>query len=381
MYMFAIHRTPSVRDKLVTLSQGSQYDLACACCTKDDEHRRRSVENQWIYPVALPDGRKTFLFKTLVSNECVNNCRYCPLRATGNVARCTLTPEETVAVFETYHRAGVVSGLFLTSGVTGSPEAAMERLNRTARLLRQRQFKGYLHLKIIPGASAAAIEEAVRLASAVSLNIEVPDARHCRTLSANKDYLRDIVRPIELISRLTAPGTGRHRVSHTTQFVVGAATETDQELVASSWDLYKRLKLDRIYFSAYQRGAGAPDLPGEHSAYSNADLLMREHRLYQTDWLIRKYGFAAGEIPFDPNGNLSLTADPKLVWARQHPEKFPVNINRADKFELLRVPGLGPVTVGRILSLRSGGGRVRSLDQLGRAGKRLTAAQAFVRFD
>jgi predicted DNA-binding helix-hairpin-helix protein len=379
--MIAIIQKPSARDKLTILSQGSQYDLACACGTKDDEHRRRSATDQWIYPVALPDGRKTFLFKTLVSNECVNNCRYCPLRATSDPRRCTMDPEETAAMFFDLQRAGLVSGLFLTSGVKDTPDRTMEHLNRTARLLRQRQFRGYLHLKIIPGASDAAIEEAVRLASAVSLNIEAPNAAHCQTLSASKNYQHDIMRPIELISRLTAPGTCNYRKSHTTQFVVGAAQETDRELVASSWDLYKRLKLDRIYFSAYQRGAGTPDLPGEHSACSNADLLMREHRLYQTDWLIRKYGFAAGDIPFGPGGNLSLEADPKMVWAQQHPEKFPVNINQADRFELLRVPGLGPLTVRKIVSLRAQGGRIGSLEQLGRVGKRLTVAQAFVRFD
>lgn len=381
--MTLILKKPSAQEKLTILSQGSQYDLACACgCrTRDDEHRHRSAENQWIYPVALPDGRKTFLFKTLVSNECVNNCKYCPLRVTLDPVRCTMTPEETVSTFFSLQRDGLVSGLFLTSGVTGTPDRTMAHLNQTARLLRQRQFKGYLHLKIIPGAADAAIAEAVSLASAVSLNIETAGEKNFKILSTSKNYQEDIIRPIQLISRLTAPGTRFHRVSHTTQFVVGAAEETDKELVAYSWNLYKKLQLDRIYFSAYQRGAGAPDLPGEHSPFSNADLLMREHRLYQTDWLIRKYGFAAAEIPFEPGDNLSLTVDPKEMWARQHPEFFPVDINRADQYQLLRVPGIGPITMRRIITLRKNGCRIRAIDDIGRTGKRLMAAQAFLRFN
>jgi predicted DNA-binding helix-hairpin-helix protein len=161
---------------------------------------------------------------------------------------------------------------------------------------------------------------------------------------------------------------------------VGASVESDREIVHYCWGLYKRLRLNRVYFSAYQRGLGDEGLPGERSRFTNDELLTREHRLYQVDWLIRKYGFREDEIPFGEDGNLSLVADPKEVWAKNHPEFFPVDVNRAERSELLRVPGFGPVTVDRILRLRRESGRVCSVASLGRIGKRLTKAESYVRF-
>jgi predicted DNA-binding helix-hairpin-helix protein len=184
----------------------------------------------------------------------------------------------------------------------------------------------------------------------------------------------------KLISKLTEPEAKYSRVHQTTQFVVGASDETDKEIVTYSWGLYKRMGLSRVYFSAYQRGLGDPDLPGERSPLTNADLLNREHRLYQTDWLIRKYGFSDNEIPFESDGNLSLTVDPKELWAVRHPELFPIDINHADKYELLRVPGLGPVTVNTILRMRKNGSKIRSMDSLGKVGKRLAKAKDYVKF-
>lgn len=367
-------------EKLKILSQDSQYDLACACAPREDEHRRRSKEDKWIYPVILPNGRATYLFKTLLSNECVNNCKYCPLRMGSDARRCGLTPEELTAAFLSYYKALRVSGLFLSSAVKDAPDNTMERINRTALLLRRSQFKGYIHLKIIPGASEAAIRQSVALASAVSLNIETAGEHNFKYLSTTKNYLRDIVRPIQFISRLTAKGSYYGNVKHTTQFVVGASQETDKEIISTSWKLYKELGLDRIYFSAYQRGAGESDLPGEHSKLTNSGLLTREHRLYQADWLIRKYGFKADEIPLEATGNLSLAIDPKESWARLHPEFFPVHINQDDKYRLLRVPGLGQVMVERILVLRKNGIKIRSLENLGRCNKVLEKAQAYLTF-
>ncbi|MDD5610669.1 MAG: helix-hairpin-helix domain-containing protein [Candidatus Omnitrophica bacterium] len=367
-------------EKLKILSRDSQYDLACACATREDEHRRRSQDGKWIYPVILPNGAPTYLFKTLLSNECINNCKYCPLRAGSTNQHCSLSPEELSKAFMSYYRSGRVSGLFLSSAVTQSPDATMERINRVALNLRRIQFKGYIHLKIIPGASPAAIRQSLALASAVSLNIETPGENNFKYLSTTKNYLSDIIRPIELISALTKKGGAYAGVKHTTQFVVGAAPETDRQIVGYSWKLYKELGLNRIYFSAYQRGAGASELPGERSALTNADLLTREHRLYQVDWLIRKYGFKLDEIPFEGNGNLSLASDPKQAWAQMHPEFFPVNINKDDKGRLLRVPGLGLVMVERILQLRQSGQRIRSLDDLGRMNKIIRQALPYITF-
>lgn len=379
--MVLIQKTPDVTEKLAILSQDSQYDLACACGTRrPEEHRRRSKDGKWIYPVVLPNGHRMFLLKTLVSNVCANDCKYCPLRANQDPRRCTLTPEETVEVFLAYYRARKVSGLFLSSGVVGTPDRTMDRINTIAAALRRREFKGYIHLKIIPGASDAAVEQAVALASAVSLNIETAGARHFRQLCTTKNYEEDIIRPIKRIHNLTAPGARYERVKQTTQFVVGASDETDREIVQYAWGLYKRLNLSRVYFSAYQQGLGESDLPGERSGVANAEILTREHRLYQVDWLIRKYRFNETEIPFESGGNLSLREDPKEIWARSHPEFFPVDVNRAGYYDLLRVPGLGPTTVQSILDRRKAGVRIRSMEDLGPRTRRLAKAEGYLKF-
>jgi predicted DNA-binding helix-hairpin-helix protein len=378
--MIGIVKSTRAEEKLAILSRDAQYDLACACATGPGEHRRRSQTDQWIYPVILPGGGRTFLFKTLLSNACVNDCRYCPLRAGSDARRCSLSPEEMTRIFLSYYRARKVSGLFLSSAVSGNPDEAMERINRTASALRKREFRGYIHLKIIPGASGAAIRESLSLATAVSLNIETPGAENFRHLSSSKDYLRDIIGPIRLISALTAKGSAYEGVHQTTQFVVGASEETDKEILGYSWRLYKGLRLSRVYFSAYQRGQGSRSLPGERSQAKNGDLLTREHRLYQADWLIRKYGFSADEIPLDSRGNLSLVCDPKEAWAKEHPEFFPVNLNTDAPYRMLRVPGLGQVITDRVMAFRKAGAKIRSLGDLGRVTKVLKKAETCVTF-
>ena len=378
--MVTIRKQADTNDKLAILSRDSQYDLACACATREDEHRLRSKEDKWIYPVVLPNGGYTYLFKTLLSNECVNNCKYCPLRSGSDTRHCSLTPDEMSSTFLSYYKANKVSGLFLSSAVTNSPDQTMERINRVALNLRRSRFRGYIHLKIIPGASDAAIRQALALSSAVSLNIEAPGEDNFKQLTTTKDYSRDIMRPIQLISQLTAKGSVYPGVKQTTQFVVGASGETDRQIISSSWRLYKELGLSRVYFSAYQRGAGSPELPGERSKASNSELLSREHRLYQADWLIRKYGFKADEIPLEAGGNLSLTLDPKEAWARLHPDFFPVDINKDEPYRILRVPGLGQVMLERILQLRKSSVRIRSLEDLGRLNKILRKAQGYVNF-
>ena len=375
--MTGIVSRPDTDRKLEILSEDAQYDLACACGTKGDEGRKRGENGRWIYPVTLPSGGKSILFKTLLSNVCTNDCKYCPLREAQDIRRCTLSPEETVRVFLDYYRRREVFGLFLSSGVIGSPDGTMDRLNATARLLRKRhRFKGYIHLKVIPGASDAAIEEAVSLASAVSLNIETPGQKNLARLSSRKDYLRDIIEPIKRISELTTRGNRYEKVKQTTQFVVGPAGESDMEIVKYMWGLYDRLRMHRVYFSAYQKGLGDSSLQTERAG-TPADALTREHRLYQVDFLMRKYGFRDVDIPVDDRGFLSLETDPKEAWAVGHPEFFPVDVNRASRLELLRVPGLGPVTVARILKGRKEG-RIRRIEDIGRVGARLQKARAYL---
>ena len=379
--MTAIISKPDSQHKLEILSADAQYDLACACGSRDDEHRRRGGDGRWIYPVTLPNGGKSVLFKTLLSNVCAGDCGYCPLREQMDIRRCSLSPERLANIFLDYYNRKKVFGLFLSSAVPVSANAAMDRLNATAGILRKKhRFRGYIHLKIIPGASEAAIEEALSLATAVSLNIETPGEKKLAGLSNKKNYIQDIIEPMKLISRLTARGSRYSKVKQTTQFIVGAAGESDAEIVKYMGGLYDRLRMHRVYFSAYQKGLGDESIPGEQAKLEKpTDMFTREHRLYQVDFLLRKYGFRESDIVFDRKGNLSLTLDPKEAWARSHPELFPVNMNCASDSELLRVPGLGPVTVKRILKRRKAG-RIRSIEDMGRVGGRLQKAGKYLVF-
>ncbi len=369
-------------EKLKVLSEDSRYDLACACGTGKDEHRRRGPEGKWLYPVALPQGGYTVLLKTLLSNACVNDCRYCPLRSETDVRRCTLLPEEVARMFMEYYQREKVSGLFLSSAVINNPDYTMDRINSVARLLRYKHnFRGYIHLKVIPGASDAAIEDALSLATALSLNIETPGRGHFAALSDRKDYYRDIIRPIKLMGKLTAKGMRYSKIKCTTQFIVGASDETDSEIIRYMFGLYKNLNFKRVYFSAYQKGLGNPGIPGEKRALVNANgPFMREHRLYQVDFLIRKYGFNAEDIILNNKGNLGLDKDPKETWADRHPEFFPVRINTSDREALLRVPGLGPETIKQILKARSKQ-KIARLEALGLRGKRADKVKGYVIFE
>jgi predicted DNA-binding helix-hairpin-helix protein len=371
------------QEKLKALADASRFDLSCACGTKKGtDHRTRGPDGLWLYPASVPRGGTSVMLKTLLSSACTNDCRYCPFRADRDLSRCTLAPEEVAAAFMEYVRRRAVFGLFLSSAVVRSPDYTMDRMVAVARILRSRyEYGGYLHLKVIPGASDAAIEAAVGVANTVSLNVETPTRAAFKPLSTRKDFERDIVRPIRLVSRLTARGTGCGRARQMTQFIVGASDETDRDIVRAAYGLYKRLNLARVYYSAYQKGLGDPSIPGERPGAPSAEALAtREHRLYQVDWLIRKYGFRDDEIPLQADGSLSLAEDPKTAWARRHPEFFPLDVNRADRYELLRVPGFGPVTVRRIMDRRRSGGRVRRMEDLGRPSRRLAAAVAYVKF-
>ena len=366
-------------EKLRVLSEDSRYDLACACGTAKDEHRRRGTDGRWLYPVALPQGGYTVLLKTLLSNACSNDCKYCPLRSDTDVRRCTLQPEEVARMFMEYQRRRKVFGLFLSSAVINNADCTMDKINTVARLLRYKHnFKGYIHLKIIPGASDGAVEDALSLATAVSLNIETPGKKHFEVLSKKKDYDKDIVRPLKLMGRLTERGMRFSRVKCTTQFIVGASDEKDSEIIQYMFGLYNRLNFKRVYFSAYQKGLGQPDIPGERRFLTNPDsLFTREHRLYQADFLIRKYGFKREDIMLDESGNLSFDSDPKQVWADRHPEFYPVRINTSEREELLRVPGFGPETVQRIIKMRSEK-RIARLEDLRIRGKRFEKIKDYV---
>ena len=369
-------------EKLNILSEDSQYDLACSCGTSQKGRRRRTLEGRWLYPVPLARGGYGIMLKTLLSNACSSDCKYCPLRHDGNTPRrCTLTPDETARAFMNHLRKQWLLGIFLSSGITGTPDRTMQLLTDTAAILRYKyRYKGYIHLKIIPGASEAAVRRALQLSTAVSLNIEAPGRQHFAKLSNYKDYNRDIIAPLKLMAAETSRGAEYSKVKCTTQFIVGASDETDREIVKYMDGIYNRLNFERVYFSAYQTGLGKPDLPGERNfTLDPGDRLTREHRLYQVDFLMRAYQFNASEMIYDDKGNLDLSRDPKEAWALSHPEFFPVRINKGDKEALLRVPGLGPVSVERILLARKNF-RIRALEDVGIRGKLARKAFSYLNF-
>ena len=372
---------PDAFEKLKILSEDSRYDLACSCGTPKDDHRIRSQEGRWLYPVPLPSGGKGVIFKTLLTNCCTSDCRYCPLRSNANARRCSLTPDEAARLFVEHLGRHDLIGVFLTSGVAGTADKTMDSLVATASILRKKyRYRGYVHLKVIPGASEAAIDEALKLSSAVSLNIEVPGEKHFRNLTSSKDFERDVIGPIKYIAEATRRGGPHESVRCSTQFVVGASDETDSEIVRYIDGIYNRLNFQRVYFSAYQAGLGEKNIPGEQDfSLSGENLLTREHRLYQVDFLLRRYHFNTSELIFNQDGNLSLDSDPKQTWAARHPEFFPIQVNRADKESLLRVPGLGPVSVEKIISARRKGS-IRRLSAIGLRGKLASRASAFLDF-
>lgn len=369
-------------EKLNILSEDSQYDLACSCGTSQKGRRRRTLEGRWLYPVPLARGGYGIMLKTLLSNACSSDCKYCPLRHDGNTpCRCTLTPDETARAFMNHLRRQWLLGIFLSSGIIGTPDHTMQLLTDTAAILRRKyRYRGYIHLKIIPGASEAAVRRALQLSTAVSLNIEAPGRQHFAKLSSYKDYNRDIIAPLKLMAAETSRGAEYSKVKCTTQFIVGASDETDREIVRYMDGIYNRLNFERVYFSAYQTGLGKPDLPGERNfTLDPGDRLTREHRLYQVDFLMRAYQFNASEMVYDDKGNLDLSRDPKETWALSHPEFFPVRINKGDKEALLRVPGLGPISVERILLARKNF-RIRALEDVGIRGKLARKAFSYLDF-
>lgn len=379
--MPSIISKPDAIDKLRILSDDARYDLACACSSSRDEHRVRSDQGRWIYPVSLPNGGRTTLFKTLISNVCENDCKYCPLRSDMDVRRTTLSPEQAAELFMHYYNSGKVFGLFLSSAVAGGCDNTMGLLLDTAALLRHKHgFGGFMHLKVIPGSSKEAVRQAVSLASTVSLNVETPGGETLRQLTSKKDFVRDIAEPIKYISELTAKGQRYERVKQTTQFIVGAGSEDDRAIVKYMSALYDRVKMHRIYFSAYQKGLGDQALPGERFGLGRPDeTFVREHRLYQVDFLMRKYRFGQNDILFDKTGRLDLDKDPKQIWADANPGFFPVNLNRAGYYDILRIPGIGRVTAEKILKRRKEG-RLNSIRDIGKTGKRLQLAAEYVCF-
>lgn len=359
-------------EKARLLGQAAQYDTCMVCGT--DSHKKRDDLGRWIYPAKLPDGRTILMLKVLQTNVCEHDCLYCANRKSADVRRTAFQPEELARLFMDMVQKGQVFGLFLSSGVAGNAERSMSCMIDTAAILRQRYgFQGYLHLKVLPGASRAAVEAAVRLADRVSVNLEAPSAECLARIGPDKDYEEGIRTRQRWIYEATQGGR-LLPAGQTTQLVVGAADESDRAILTTMDDLYRQVGLRRAYYSAFQP---VPGTPLEHHPPTPLD---RERRLYQADWLRRQYGFTFDELVFGPDDNLPLEADPKLLWAQAHPERFPIEVNTAGREELLRVPGLGPRSVSRILQERRRG-RLSAPEHLKALGAVVDRALPYVLLD
>lgn len=346
--------------KLEILTDSAKYDAACTSSGSD-----RSPVSGKLGGTCAPgichsfsaDGRCISLLKVLQSNVCMYDCQYCVNRRSNDVPRASFTPRELADLTIGMYRRNYIEGLFLSSGVSGTPDHAMEEMIRTIRILREEYgFRGYIHAKAIPGCSPEAVETLGLLVDRMSVNIELPSEQGLKTFAPAKTK-QNILAPMRRIrdgitqsrEELTVY---RHApkfvpAGQSTQMIVGATPDTDRQILRLTEGLYKQYGLKRVFFSAYIPVGTHALLPKD-----TPPPLLREHRLYQTDWLLRYYGFSVDEIVDEEHPSLDPFLDPKCAWALRHPERFPVEINRADKETLLRVPGIGVKSALRILRAR-----------------------------
>jgi putative DNA modification/repair radical SAM protein len=356
-----------VRRKLEILADAAKYDASCASSgtEKRDSRGGKGVGStdagMGICHSYAPDGRCISLLKILLTNACNYDCLYCVNRASSNVPRARFTVDEVVKLTIDFYRRNYIEGLFLSSGIIKNADYTMEQVVAVARKLREEHhFKGYIHLKTIPEADDALIAEAGRYADRLSINIEVPEESSLATLAPEKDIrairrtmgrLRlklDEAKAAKKDDRATRTKAPRFApAGQSTQMIVGADAATDNTILHTSANLYGSYKLKRVYYSAF-----SPIPDASRALPLRAPPLIREHRLYQADWLMRFYGFDVGEIVDTAKGMLSLDMDPKLAWALRHRDRFPLDVNRASREDLLRVPGFGTKAVDRIIATR-----------------------------
>ncbi|WP_082640365.1 MULTISPECIES: putative DNA modification/repair radical SAM protein [unclassified Aureimonas] len=377
----------SVMDKLAILSDAAKYDASCASSgsTRRDSLKSGgigSTEGSGICHAYAPDGRCISLLKILMTNFCIYDCVYCVNRSSSNVARARFTVEEVVSLTMSFYRRNYIEGLFLSSGIIRNSDHTMEEMVRIARKLRMEEnFAGYIHLKTIPDASPKLIEEAGLFADRLSINIELPTDVALESFAPEKKP-RDIRRSMgQLRLKIDeAKGEKGDRIKpprfapggQSTQMIVGADGADDEAILTRSENLYGNYRLRRVYYSAFS------PIPDSSSRLPlSKPPLMREHRLYQADWLMRFYGFERDEIVSGGEGGmLDLQIDPKLAWALKNRDRFPVDVNRAEREMLLRVPGLGTRSVDAIISSRRH--RQLRLDDLARLSRSVAKFRPFV---
>ena len=356
--------TPSsqtIMDKLKILSDAAKYDVSCSSSGVSRKGNRRDMGNcisTGICHSFAADGRCISLLKILLSNECIYDCKYCLNRRSNDVPRATFTPDEVCELTMNFYRRNYIEGLFLSSGIIGTPNQTMEMIWQVVYKLRNvYHFRGYIHVKGIPGADPVLIQKTGYLTDRMSVNLELPTADGLKKLAPNK-HRKNILTPMRQIQQGIRQGRNevaiyRHApdfvpAGQSTQMIVGATPESDYQIMAVAQGLYDNFELKRVFYSAYVSINEDKELPALHTGTP----LLREHRLYQADWLMRFYQFRAEELLNEKRPNFNILLDPKCDWALQHLEQFPVEINRADYHTLLRVPGIGVNSARRICGAR-----------------------------
>ncbi len=346
--------------KLAILADAAKYDASCASSGTTKRNSRESggigsTTGAGICHSFTPDGRCVSLLKILLTNYCIYDCLYCINRVSSGVPRARFTPEEVVKLTLDFYRRNYIEGLFLSSGIIRNPEYTMEQVVAVAKSLRvEHQFRGYIHLKTIPEASPELIAEAGRWADRISINIELPTVVDLERLAPEKKFVRIDAAMGRIKSKIDESLADRSAhaplfapAGQSTQMIIGATAATDADILTQADTLYRRHELRRVYYSAF---SPIPDASSKLPVI--APPLVREHRLYQADWLLRFYQFAREELVDSTTPNLDLAVDPKLAWALRNRHLFPLDLNRASRQLLLRVPGLGVRTVDRVIAAR-----------------------------
>ena len=370
-----IQQNMSLMEKLTILSDAAKYDVACTSSGVDRGGDGIGLGNSiscGICHTFSADGRCVSLLKILFTNECIFNCSYCQNNCNSDVRRAAFTPEEVCELTMEFYRRNYIEGLFLSSGIMVSPNYTMELLYQTLYKLRTaHHFNGYIHVKAIPGADPLLIEKTGFLADRMSINLELPTADSLKKLAPCKSR-NTILKPMRMVQNSITENKNevalyRHApkfvpAGQSTQMIIGATPENDYQIVSIAENLYQKFDLKRVFYSAFvnvTHNSNLPALPG-------GPPLLREHRLYQADWLIRFYGFKAAELLSKGQPNFNLLLDPKCDWAVRHLEAFPVEVMTADYYQLLRVPGLGVNSARRICRARRYGGlRFEDLKKMG----------------
>ena len=355
----------SLYEKLNILSDAAKYDVSCTSSGVERRGDGTGIGNcrkAGICHSFSSDGRCVSLLKILFTNECIYDCKYCINRSSNDVVRTSFTPEEVCTLTMEFYRRNYIEGLFLSSGILKSPDYTMELIYAALYRLRYVcNFQGYIHVKAIPGADQRLIRMTGFLADRMSVNMELPTAESLRLLAPHKSR-KNILAPMRFVQEMMKEN--RQEIilyrdaprfvpaGQSTQMIIGATPETDYQILRVTEELYKKFDLKRVYFSAFVPVNEDKALP---SIRDQGPPLLREHRLYQADWLLRFYHFEADELLDENNQNFNVYLDPKCCWALRHLEIFPVEINRADYYTLLRVPGIGYRSAGRIVKARRWG--------------------------